>query len=51
MWGTMLTVYRSNWDSFLEKCAVNDEEGQAFDVITGFDAVHRVVLLEVEQAA
>jgi len=28
-----------------------DEEGQAFGVILGRDAVHRVVLLEVEQAA
>ncbi len=28
-----------------------DEEGQAFVVIFGRDAVHRVVLLEVEQAA
>jgi hypothetical protein len=28
-----------------------DEEGQAFGVIFGRDAVHRVVLLEVEQAA
>ncbi len=36
--GTTLTVYRSNWDSFLEKCAVNvQHNGNRKLVVSDFD--------------
>ncbi len=38
IWSTILTVYRSNWDSFLEKCAVNvKHNGNRNLVDTDFD--------------